>query len=238
MTQTSTWWGVPAPTGALTTIPLAFTSAAATTAVLCFRWAGVLATAGASTVRSALAGDLVVIPARAPVRPAPTPGSSLVPLPPAPPPVPAGTVGTALAVVGEAGSDVAVVEGSALAVVEEAGTDLVPAEHGHDQHDHDQHGGHGHDEDGEDEEDIPVEQVLAEVAAIDETDPHPDTAPVPNWDELSLPSIRARLRHYSLPRLRQLHAYELDHAGRPGVLSMLENRITLIESSTEGGSEG
>jgi hypothetical protein len=53
---------------------------------------------------------------------------------------------------------------------------------------------------------------------------------VPGWDELSLGSIRARLRRLSEEDLVALHDYEENHAARPDVLSMLQNRLTKVRS--------
>ena len=57
---------------------------------------------------------------------------------------------------------------------------------------------------------------------------------VPGWDELTLGSIRARLRRLSEDDLVALHGYEESHAGRPEVLSMLQNRLTKIRSEDQG----
>jgi hypothetical protein len=52
--------------------------------------------------------------------------------------------------------------------------------------------------------------------------------PVPGYDGLSLPSLRARLRTLDAGQLRVLIAYEQDHAGRADVLAMFERRITKL----------
>jgi hypothetical protein len=57
------------------------------------------------------------------------------------------------------------------------------------------------------------------------------SAPVPGWDELTLGSIRARLRRLSADDLTALQSYEKAHGGRPDVLSMLENRLVKIRST-------
>ena len=57
---------------------------------------------------------------------------------------------------------------------------------------------------------------------------------VPGWDELSLGSIRARLRRLSEEDLVALHDYEENHAARPDVLSMLQNRLTKVRSEKLG----
>jgi len=58
--------------------------------------------------------------------------------------------------------------------------------------------------------------------------------PVPGWDELTLGSIRARLRRLSEDDLVALHGYEERHAARADVLSMLHNRLTKVRSGDQG----
>jgi hypothetical protein len=57
--------------------------------------------------------------------------------------------------------------------------------------------------------------------------------PVPGWDELTLGSIRARLRRLSEDDLVALHDWEEGHGARPDVLSMLVNRLAKIRSAEE-----
>ncbi len=57
--------------------------------------------------------------------------------------------------------------------------------------------------------------------------------PVPGWDELTLGSIRARLRRLSEDDLVALHDYEERHAARADVLSMLHNRLTKVRSADQ-----
>ncbi len=57
---------------------------------------------------------------------------------------------------------------------------------------------------------------------------------MPGWDALTLGSIRARLRRLSEDDLVALHGYEERHAGRPEVLSMLQNRLTKVRSADLG----
>jgi hypothetical protein len=60
----------------------------------------------------------------------------------------------------------------------------------------------------------------------------PDQAalPVPNYDGLTLASLRARLRNLDQSQVRVLLDYEKAHAGRPDVLTMFERRIAKLES--------
>jgi len=54
--------------------------------------------------------------------------------------------------------------------------------------------------------------------------------PVPGWAELTLGSIRARLRRLSEEDLVALQGYEESHSARPEVVSMLQNRLTKVRS--------
>jgi hypothetical protein len=71
-----------------------------------------------------------------------------------------------------------------------------------------------------------AEPTAAEPAAA------PDQAalPVPNYDDLTLASLRARLRNLDQSQVRILLDYEKAHAGRPDVLTMFERRIAKLES--------
>ncbi|MEP7025421.1 MAG: hypothetical protein ABJB47_16805 [Actinomycetota bacterium] len=86
-----------------------------------------------------------------------------------------------------------------------------------------------------------AESVIAEAAPpgsppAAEAASHADDAaaggalPLANYDELSLPSLRARMRVLDPAQLRALVEYENSHAGRPDVVSMFERRITRIEN--------
>ncbi len=77
---------------------------------------------------------------------------------------------------------------------------------------------------------IPAEPV-AELAATG-----PGTAdnasagqlPVPNYAELSVASLRARLRMLDATQVRMLLDYEQAHAARPTVITMFERRIAKL----------
>ena len=64
--------------------------------------------------------------------------------------------------------------------------------------------------------------VAAEPAAA--------AAPLPNYDELSVASLRARLRNLDVAQVRQLAEYERAHAARADVLTMFERRIAKLEA--------
>jgi hypothetical protein len=76
------------------------------------------------------------------------------------------------------------------------------------------------------------------VAAVTETTPAPTAAaqaaaepepagalPLANYDELTVASLRARLRNLSNDGLNQLMTYELAHQNRPEVIKMFQNRL-------------
>ena len=55
-------------------------------------------------------------------------------------------------------------------------------------------------------------------------------APLPNYDELSVASLRARLRNLDVAQVRELAEYERAHAARADVLTMFERRIAKLEA--------
>ena len=63
-------------------------------------------------------------------------------------------------------------------------------------------------------------------------------APLPNYDELSIASLRARLRNLDLTQLRQLASYEKTHAARPEVMTLFERRIAKLEAETSARGTG
>ena len=80
------------------------------------------------------------------------------------------------------------------------------------------------------------ETVVAETAvpeAEPEAAPAPAAAPagelpLANYDDLSIASLRARLRNLSAEQLTQLIDYEKGHAARPDVITMFERRIAKL----------
>ena len=60
--------------------------------------------------------------------------------------------------------------------------------------------------------------------------PSKQTLPLANYDDLSLASIRARLRGLDVSQLRILSEYESKNAERPEVLGMFERRIEKLEA--------
>jgi hypothetical protein len=61
-------------------------------------------------------------------------------------------------------------------------------------------------------------------------EPTAAAAPLPNYGELSVASLRARLRNLDIAQVRQCAEYERAHAGRAEVLTMFERRITKLEA--------
>jgi hypothetical protein len=52
--------------------------------------------------------------------------------------------------------------------------------------------------------------------------------PVANYDDLSVASLRARLRNLSADQVAQLADYEKSHANREDVVQMFERRIAKL----------
>lgn len=62
--------------------------------------------------------------------------------------------------------------------------------------------------------------------------------PLPNYDELSIASLRARLRNLDVAQVRQLADYERAHAARADVIAMFERRIAKLEAETSAEARG
>jgi hypothetical protein len=81
---------------------------------------------------------------------------------------------------------------------------------------------------------IAPETVVAESSAASEASAGSETSaatepsgalPLANYDELSVASLRARLRNLTNDDLTQLMAYEKAHQDRPEVIKMFQNRL-------------
>jgi hypothetical protein len=88
---------------------------------------------------------------------------------------------------------------------------------------------------------VPAEPAPPEPALQQETEPAPaepalsdpvpsvaapdQDLPVPNYDELSAASLRARLRVLDAGQVQTLLAYEKAHESRPAVITMFERRL-------------
>src|SRR3984885_4578105 len=97
-------------------------------------------------------------------------------------------------------------------------------------------------------ETVTPETVAAETTAVPDVSTGPETAaapeptaapeatvapaaaalPLANYDELTIASLRARLRNLSVEQLNVLIGYEKEHANREDVISMFERRITKL----------
>jgi hypothetical protein len=75
-----------------------------------------------------------------------------------------------------------------------------------------------------------------EESAIAEAESQPP-AGLPNYDELSLPQLRARLRTFSLPELEELLRYEQANAARPSFIGMLTRRIASVSAASPPGEQ-
>ena len=76
-------------------------------------------------------------------------------------------------------------------------------------------------------------EVPAAVAADSPADASagaPAGLPLANYDELSVASLRARLRNLTATQVTDLVAYEQAHAGRTEVIAMFERRIAKLEA--------
>ncbi|MFC5287221.1 lipid droplet-associated protein [Actinokineospora guangxiensis] len=71
----------------------------------------------------------------------------------------------------------------------------------------------------------------AEERAIAGTPVEPPTS-VANYDELSLPQLRARLRAFTVAELEELLAYERGTENRPSFVGMLTRRIATVRDQT------
>ena len=82
-------------------------------------------------------------------------------------------------------------------------------------------------------------RLLADETAVPAAAPAATgPAPLPNYDELSVASLRARLRNLDVSQVRQLAEYERTHAARAEVLTMFERRIAKLTAETTPGERG
>jgi hypothetical protein len=56
--------------------------------------------------------------------------------------------------------------------------------------------------------------------------------PLPNYDQLTIASLRARLRGLSIEQTRALIGYERAHADRAEVIAMFERRVAKLEAES------
>lgn len=75
----------------------------------------------------------------------------------------------------------------------------------------------------------PADLVTAEPAPAAAADA---ALPVPNYDQLTLASLRARLRGLDPAGVQVLLDYEKAHQGRPAVITMFERRLTKLSEGS------
>ncbi len=75
-----------------------------------------------------------------------------------------------------------------------------------------------------------VRLIDSEEAVVAESRPADSGLPVSNYDELSIASLRARLRNLNVAQLRQLTDYERAHEARADVIAMFERRVAKLEA--------
>jgi hypothetical protein len=78
-------------------------------------------------------------------------------------------------------------------------------------------------------EDVAAGGAAAAEQAAPVTDAEPG-APLPNYDELPIASLRARLRNLDAAQVKQLAEYERAHAARADVIAMFERRMAKLEA--------
>jgi hypothetical protein len=84
-----------------------------------------------------------------------------------------------------------------------------------------------------------TEEVEAVTAKLDVDEPESrEDLPIPDFDNVSLGSLRGRLRSLSLEQLVVLREWEQAHAHRLPVITLLDNRIAKVsaEQTTTNGS--
>ena len=74
---------------------------------------------------------------------------------------------------------------------------------------------------------VVVEAAAAEPAAA------AASLPLADYDDLSMPALRARMRGLDIPQLRVLVDYENANAARETVVAMFERRIAKLESGQD-----
>jgi hypothetical protein len=75
-----------------------------------------------------------------------------------------------------------------------------------------------------------AEAAVPPAAAEPAAGPAGSVPPLPNYDELSIASLRARLRNLDVTQVRSMVAYEKAHAARGDVIVMFERRIAKLEA--------
>jgi hypothetical protein len=89
---------------------------------------------------------------------------------------------------------------------------------------------------GQEDAEAAASDVPAGPAASDVPAGPAETTPLPNYDELSIASLRARLRNLDIPQLKRVADYERSHAGRAEVIAMFERRVAKLEAEPRAGA--
>ena len=71
----------------------------------------------------------------------------------------------------------------------------------------------------------PIAEAPAAAAPVGEAG-----SPIANYGELSVASLRARLRGLTVVQVREVIAYERANANRPEVIAMFDRRVAKLEA--------
>lgn len=102
-------------------------------------------------------------------------------------------------------------------------------------------GGAGAATDGEEPNPLGIPAAALETEPAEDTVVDRDELPLPDYDHLTLASLRGRMRSLDLDALGQIRDYERTHAHRLPILTMIENRIAKLsagEAQPAGGQQG
>ena len=83
-----------------------------------------------------------------------------------------------------------------------------------------------------------VETVQRATAGASTTAVDHDELPLPDYDHMTLGSLRGRLRALSVDQLVQIRTYEKAHADRLPVVTMLDNRIAKLATDASAAPSG
>jgi hypothetical protein len=78
----------------------------------------------------------------------------------------------------------------------------------------------------------PAEPAPAGLATAEPGEAAGAALPVPNYDQLTVASLRARLRVLDAAGVQVLLDYEKAHEGRPAVITMFERRLTKLSEGS------
>jgi len=82
-----------------------------------------------------------------------------------------------------------------------------------------------------------VQAVEAASAGVQGVPEH-DELPLPDYDHMTLGSLRGRMRSLSVDQLVQVRAYEKAHADRLPIVTMLDNRIAKLATDASAAPSG